>query len=1779
MSYPILYSANATSFNNYGLGVLKDAVSCLVTEERNGRFQLDMTYPIAGIHAEKLEVDLIIKVDAGHAGFSKNQRFRIERVDKKMDGIINIFATHVSMLARNLVLEPTIDITNLSAEGALDIWRRSVIGPHQFTTASNISARRNTTLTLKNHQNAREALGGKEGSIQSVWGGEYIFNNYHIDLRANRGGNANTLISYGRNLIDLNQEEKITNTFTSIYPYAIFRDGEKETIIILGANPVLDSENVRYFAHRRVLPVDFSREFDRDTRPTEAGLKELAEAYLNEHEIGVPQVSMSLKFVDLTKSLNHSGLVYEQLNLCDEVPVYFEQLNIRGRAKVVRVVWDVLLNQYDSLDFGEMRPGLSDRLREIEREVGEVNNNANSALTAANGKNSVFFGPTEPVPPLQVGDIWYRPNGEHTELWMWDGNGWNFVLSTAPSEVILNKIEDLEAESERMREEAEQALENARQERESLAQDLEVTLSIAETARQDASEAINHANTVENIANDAQRIAQEARDIADIATGAASEIEGMVSTANNHADNARRFAESAQSSATAATNASGDATKSAQTAEGHMTSASNSARDASLHVQTAQEILSEVSDIEGNVTTLVTTAQGHVTAALGASGQAAAHAVTAQGVLTAVNNRHGDIARLVTTAQGHVMSAESAAGDATQSAQTAAGHARTAESASGDATQAVQTAQGFAQTATSQAGYATTARQDADGFSQSASTSAGRASSSVQTAERILSQIRDEETGMQSQVTQLANQFNVTIGGISSQNLLRNSTWNNGRDHWHTNWSTTRVRTAPEADKPTSHILTLPQSTSTVDHHSLPFIVEQGIQYTVSADVRFRGVVSASGTTIFRNRIHNNTTDTGATNALWDWGRTAANVGADLAVHNTWRRVTYTFTAPASGWYRIGLCNGNNTADRIHDFREIMITRGTTQTGWQAHDSDSNDHTNTQFTILDGQISQRVTTAEMNSAITQSAAGVTTHVNNTAGAIRGEMTLMSNQFNVTIGGLRSQNLLRNSTFNNMPPANNQAPSRLTAGTAQHWLTGFSSNRTRELPLSDKQTSHFLRLSAAASSVQSGVFRVVANRDYTVSMDLRSNIAGTNTIFRFRVYANPTDSGGTHIWGVDTTPGASALTPSGFTANQWSRRSRTFRPTVSGYARIMLDNVSSGPGQTSAGRNMDYREIMVTEGTADTGWQPHSADATDRTSASFTVLDNLIDQRIKDSEGNVLSNINLTPGGVRIQGRLIHLNGQTLIDDAVIRAAHIHSLEADKLLVNSTLDAGRVNVINLNANNITTGTLHANRIRVGNAYNMATLDENDSRTQLHTVSFVNLHNRNWVRTTHAVGTGNQRNLEIMRSLRANAFQRGEVYQFTFEAFRGGGSETGTALQSQLVAIYADGGSISLGATNTTITETPTRYTVNVTVANAIDTARPITHVLARFRWSTATPTRQFFVRDISLMPMIGGTLIENNAITTDKIAAGAITAELLATNAIQVGFNRVGNTLRLQPNSLEILEGTTLRSRLGATGLSIFHNNGDVAGQMIWSPHGGGHTHGIQLLAARNSNIWMTTMEGRTSGNSIIKLTLDGNTGVLDLWDVRLRNSLDVNGQAFSGNARFTGAGDVSVDVGKVLRVATLGTAGFATNTQTSLNSITVDNVRGTIFSEARMGRGGFFIGENGAVGIAHRNSVTRLLDVANRGTRTGRFIIGELAIVWGTGTSLGVAGGGRRDTNINFGWTFRNTPAITVTPRSSNASIALGTGSATTTGFILHVTRDNGTDTSYDWIAIGPVNN
>ena len=61
---PILYDSNELSFTSNGLGRLRDCISCMVTEERNGVYECDFSYPVDGANFDLIIPGRIIGVDA-----------------------------------------------------------------------------------------------------------------------------------------------------------------------------------------------------------------------------------------------------------------------------------------------------------------------------------------------------------------------------------------------------------------------------------------------------------------------------------------------------------------------------------------------------------------------------------------------------------------------------------------------------------------------------------------------------------------------------------------------------------------------------------------------------------------------------------------------------------------------------------------------------------------------------------------------------------------------------------------------------------------------------------------------------------------------------------------------------------------------------------------------------------------------------------------------------------------------------------------------------------------------------------------------------------------------------------------------------------------------------------------------------------------------------------------------------------------------------------------------------------------------------------------------------------------------------------------------------------------------------------------------------------------------------------------------------------------------------------------------------------------------------------
>lgn len=426
MKYPILYNSNETDFFTMGLGPI-EMLKATVTQERNGIFifegEILTDNPLFPLVLE----NCIIKVDADH--LLKDQRFRIKRIVPNHSGKAEIYAEHVSYLSRELTIKPEVNITG-SAQIALNQWKSSIVESNSFVVSSDITTSASTKWRIDKVSNPMMALGGVEGSILDRWGGEYLFDNYHIRLLKKRGTTAQTVLAYGRNITDFEQERNILSTYTSIAPYAIYTDDREREVIITVDGYVVDSEHVNKYPNRVTKPIDFSSEFGHDEIPTKARLTTLAQQYIADNEIGVPTTSIKISFLDLSQTADYADYAFlEQVNLCDDVRVHYPKLGVNTIAKVVRVVWNCLTESYDEIEIGQKRMSLASQIQEQNKVIQEINTQTNHAQVSADGKNMIFYGlygtnglgqPTA----SKIGDTWFKPNGLETEMLIWTGVVW-----------------------------------------------------------------------------------------------------------------------------------------------------------------------------------------------------------------------------------------------------------------------------------------------------------------------------------------------------------------------------------------------------------------------------------------------------------------------------------------------------------------------------------------------------------------------------------------------------------------------------------------------------------------------------------------------------------------------------------------------------------------------------------------------------------------------------------------------------------------------------------------------------------------------------------------------------------------------------------------------------------------------------------------------------------------------------------------------------------------------------------------------------------------------------------------------------------------------------------------------------------------------------------------------------------------------------------------------------------------------------------------------------------
>lgn len=376
-----LYSKDFTT----KYGAISSLCEAFVEEERNGLFELSFIMLNTDSLFNYVKEENIVVVNANDTLL--NQKFRIYMTRKLMNNRVEVYARHISFDLMYDYID-NVSFTNQSCEYALNqLFRNSNFSKH-YKGYSDIVNAQNYSMSMAN---VLEAIGGKKGSIIDTFGtgAEILRDNENIHVLNKRGYDNEVTIEYKKNLTGFELEEDTTDLVTRISPYAKYNDSETNEEIIVKADYV-DSTLIANYSHPYIKSIDYSDKFEDGEIPTVSKLQDLARKEYKNNKVDIPKQNFKIEFIPLSKCVGYEGLE-DKISLCDIVTIIDTRYNIKTQSKVIKTVFNVLKNRYESMELGEPRTSLGDVI--------------------GGGNNDPVVGPPGPQgPPGQDGSIGDFPN-------------------------------------------------------------------------------------------------------------------------------------------------------------------------------------------------------------------------------------------------------------------------------------------------------------------------------------------------------------------------------------------------------------------------------------------------------------------------------------------------------------------------------------------------------------------------------------------------------------------------------------------------------------------------------------------------------------------------------------------------------------------------------------------------------------------------------------------------------------------------------------------------------------------------------------------------------------------------------------------------------------------------------------------------------------------------------------------------------------------------------------------------------------------------------------------------------------------------------------------------------------------------------------------------------------------------------------------------------------------------------------------------------------------------
>ena len=318
---------------------LNEAYNDEIVQERNNTYQLTFRFPTSDPKWELLKEETFLTADDLHG----EQDFYIFEVEKQQ-GYIQVYANQVISLLNNYIVS-SIEADRVSGTRVLSAFAGSITRANPFSFFSDIDDRH--TLNIKD-KNAMEVLAKDKHSILGQWGGDMVRNGYNLRLLKNGGSENESLFMYKKNLSSY-QHKTSTKSLKTRITFKTTVKGEGEKAPDIDYVVVIDSPLLGKYSQIYEAVVEVNDQNVKD----QASLIEYGKQYFRTSMCDMLEDNLEISVI---------GQSDVAVRMFDVVSIYHEWYGLDVRKKITKYTYSPMAKRLKSIGFGTFQSSLANAI-------------------------------------------------------------------------------------------------------------------------------------------------------------------------------------------------------------------------------------------------------------------------------------------------------------------------------------------------------------------------------------------------------------------------------------------------------------------------------------------------------------------------------------------------------------------------------------------------------------------------------------------------------------------------------------------------------------------------------------------------------------------------------------------------------------------------------------------------------------------------------------------------------------------------------------------------------------------------------------------------------------------------------------------------------------------------------------------------------------------------------------------------------------------------------------------------------------------------------------------------------------------------------------------------------------------------------------------------------------------------------------------------------------------------------------------------------------------------